>query len=46
MLTISLSGSVTDHCTVMLLVYQPFAPRVPVTIGVITGGVVSPSPSC
>src|SRR5688572_32668225 len=45
-LRISLSVSLIDHCTVMSLVYQPLALSVPVTIGVITEGVVSPSPSC
>ena len=45
MFTISLSGSPTDHSTTMSLTYQPPGPIVPVMIGVITGGVVSPSPS-
>ena len=35
------SGSVTAHETLTLLRYQPFVPSVPVTVGVITGGVVS-----
>ena len=35
------SGSVTVHATVTLLLYQPLLPSVPVTFGVITGGVVS-----
>lgn len=32
------SGSVTLQLTVTLLVYQPFAPAVPVTVGTITDG--------
>jgi hypothetical protein len=36
------SGSVTVQETLTLLVYHPFVPRVPETLGVITGGVVSP----
>jgi len=36
------SGSVTDHATMTVLVYQPFVPSVPVTVFVTTGGVVSP----
>jgi hypothetical protein len=35
------SASVTVHCTVTLLVYQPLLPLVPVTVFVITGGVAS-----
>src|SRR5258706_8276680 len=34
-------GSVTLHATVTAPLYQPLTPSVPVTIGVITGGVVS-----
>jgi hypothetical protein len=37
------SGSATLHVTVALLVYQSSAPVVPLTAGVITGGVVSES---
>ena len=36
------SGSTTDQLTVTLVVYQPFAPSVPKTWGVTTGGVGSP----
>ena len=39
------SGSVAVQLTLTLLVYQPFAPKVPVTTGVTTGGVVSPAPA-
>ena len=35
------SGSLTFQLTVTLLVYQPLAPAVPVTEGVMTGGVAS-----
>jgi hypothetical protein len=35
------SGSVTVQLTDTSLVYQPFIPRVPVTFGVMTGGVES-----
>jgi hypothetical protein len=35
------SGSVTVQLTVTTLLYQPLAPTVPLTFGVITGGVVS-----
>jgi hypothetical protein len=35
------SGSVTVQLTVTLLVYQPLFPSVPLTLGVITGGVLS-----
>ena len=35
------SGSVVDQETVTGPVYQPFAPAVPVMVGVITGGVLS-----
>ena len=35
------SGSVTDQATVTLLRYQPFVPKVPLTVGVIAGGVRS-----
>jgi len=35
------SGSVTVQFTVTLLMYQPLLPKVPVTDGVITGGVMS-----
>ena len=35
------SASVVVQLTVTLLVYQPFAPAVPETDGVITGAVVS-----
>jgi len=35
------SGSVTVHAMVTSLVYQPSLPSVPVTVGVITGGVLS-----
>ena len=35
------SGSVTLQVTVTSLVYQPFVPKVPETLGVMTGGVVS-----
>jgi hypothetical protein len=35
------SGSVTIQARPTLLVYQPLAPRVPVTVAVTTGGVVS-----
>src|SRR5512147_1326115 len=35
------SLSTTLQLTLTLLVYQPFVPSVPVTVGVITGGVVS-----
>src|SRR5882757_7375574 len=31
------SASTTPHVTLTSLVYQPFAPRVPVTVGVMTG---------
>ena len=34
-------ASVTVHETLMSLVYQPLLPNVPVTVGLITGGVVS-----
>jgi hypothetical protein len=34
-------ASVTVQLTDTLLVYQPFVPSVPLTVGVITGGVVS-----
>jgi hypothetical protein len=39
------SGSVTVQLTVTSLVYQPLFPSVPVTLGVITGGVVSVGPA-
>jgi hypothetical protein len=35
------SGSVTDQVKLTLLVYQLLFPKVPVTVGVITGGVES-----
>ena len=35
------SGSLTVQLTFTLLVYQPLLPAVPVTLGVMTGGVVS-----
>ncbi len=35
------SASVTVHDTCTSLVYQPLLPDVPVTVGVMTGGVVS-----
>jgi hypothetical protein len=35
------SGSLTVQVTVTLETYQPFAPRVPLTAGVMTGGVAS-----
>jgi hypothetical protein len=35
------SASVTLQLTMTLLVYQPFVPSVPVTVGVIIGGVLS-----
>src|SRR5258706_8156780 len=34
-------GSMTDHETLTSLVYQLLLPKVPVTVGVITGGVLS-----
>lgn len=37
------SLSTTVQLTVTLLVYQPFVPCVPTTLGVITGGVLSPT---
>ena len=36
------SASATDQVTFTLLMYQPFLPSLPVMVGVITGGVVSP----
>ena len=38
------SGSTTDQETVTLLVYQPLVPSVPVTVGWMTGEVVSAEP--
>ena len=38
------SGSVTIHPTLTFPTYQPFAPRDPVTLGVMTGGVLSHPP--
>ena len=35
------SGSVTVHATPTLLVYQPLFPNMPVTLGVMSGGVES-----
>src|SRR5215211_5418341 len=40
-MTTAESGSVTVHTTETLLVYQPLAPLVPLTLLAITGGVVS-----
>jgi hypothetical protein len=40
------SGSVTVQVTVTLLLYQPLFPRVPLTFGVITGGVESDALKC
>ena len=40
-ITTAESGSATDQVTVTSLVYQPFAPAVPVTTFVIAGGVES-----
>jgi hypothetical protein len=42
----ALSGSETVHDTVTLLVYQPFVPTVPLTFGVIAGGVESDCLKC
>ena len=38
------SGSTTDQVTVTPLIYQPLVPSVPVTVGWMTGGVVSAEP--
>jgi hypothetical protein len=39
------SASTTDQETVTSLIYQPLLPKVPLTIGVITGPVLSVTPA-